>query len=180
VKTELASDVAVTDVEITVVDSSDLPDEGSIQIGSDIIDYTNNNRTTNTISGVTNISEVHSSGDEVWYNISTGTPSLLSVSDGVLYSYPLINADSDTKTIRILYSKKYTNITLDSDELAFPSYLYIDFLRASISWKKGEKDAQALDQKFSYDLLKHKSKDVSPTETSFKPTGLFYSSARRR
>jgi hypothetical protein len=64
--------------------------------------------------------------------------------------------------------------------LAFPSYLYIDFLKASISAKKGEKDAQTLGQQFVYDLMKHKAKDVSPVETGFKPSGRLYSSVRRR
>jgi len=179
VKTELDSAVATTDTEITVVDSSDLPDEGSINIDSDIIDYTANNRTTNVLSGVTNIDSAHSAEDEVWYAPETGIPDVISVNDGMLYSYPLINSSDDAKTITILYSKQYTNITLDSDELAFPSFLYIDFLKAAISAKKGEKDAQMLEQRFIYDLNKHKAKDVSPVETGFKPSGRLYSSGRR-
>lgn len=179
VKTELASDVGLTDTEITVVDSSDLPDEGSITIGDDSISYTANDRDTNELSGVTEISSTHTTGDEVWYNPETGLPDIVSVSDGVLYAYPLINDEDNAKTLTIIYSKEYTNITLDSDELAFPAYLYIDFLRAMISAKKGEKDSQALEKRFNYDLLKHKAKDVSPVETGFKPAGRLYPSSRR-
>lgn len=180
VKTELAADVALVDVTITVVDSSDLPDEGSIMIGDDSIDYTDNDRTTNILSGVTGITSTHTTGDEVWYDPETGTPDMVSVSEGVLYAYPLISDDASTKTIRIIYSKQYTNITLDSDELAFPSFLYIDFLRAAIASKKGEKDAQVLERRFDVDLLKYKSKDTSPVETGFKPATMLYPSSRRR
>jgi len=180
VKTELAADVATTDTEITVVDSSDLPDEGSIRIGEDEISYTDNDRDTNELSGVTDIDDTHTTGDEVWYDPETGLPDMASVSDGVLYVYPLIVEDTDAKTITILYSKQYTNITLDSDELAFPAYLYIDFLKTVISAKKGEKDTQVLEQRFEYDLNKHKAKNVSPVKTGFKPSDRLYSSSRRQ
>lgn len=180
VKTTLAADVALVDVTITVADSSDLPDEGSILIGDDTIDYTDNDRTTNVLSGVTGITSTHTTGDEVWYDVTTGAPEMVSVADGVLYVYPFIDSETDAKTITILYSKQFTNITLDSDELAFPSYLYIDFLKAAISAKKGEKDAQTLRQEFAYDLAKHKAKDTSPVETGFKPNMVIYPSSRRR
>lgn len=180
VKTTLAADVALIDTTITLTDSSNFPDEGSILIGDDIIDYTDNDRSTNVLSGVTGITSTHTTGDEVWYNMDTGAPQMVSVYNGVLYVYPFISQETEAKTITILYSKQYTNITLDSDELAFPSYLYIDFLKAAISAKKGEKDAQVLRQEFAYDLAKHKSKDVSPVETGFKPNMRIYPSSRRR
>ena len=179
VNTALAADVALVDTTITVEDSSDLPDEGSITIGDDSIDYTANDRSTNVLSGVTSISSTHSTGDEVWYDPNTGVPDLVSVNDGYLYINTLIDSSDDAKTIEILYSKQYTNITLDSDELAFPPHLYISFLRAAIAEKKGEKDAQSLDQKFNYQLLKYKSKDVSPTETALKPAIKLYPDSRR-
>jgi len=50
VNTALAADVALVDTTITVEDSSDLPDEGSITIGDDSIDYTANDRSTNVLS----------------------------------------------------------------------------------------------------------------------------------
>lgn len=179
VKTYLASDVATTDTEITVDDSSDLPDEGSILIGSDSIDYTANDRDTNVLSGVTNISTTHSTDDEVWYDATFGVPDAVSVMNGTLHVYPIINAEKYAKNITIVYSKDYTNITLDSDALAFPSYLYISFLRAAIAEKKGQKDSQVLRQSFDIELAKHKSKDVSPTEVGFRPSTPIYSSSRR-
>ena len=179
VTTTLAADIALVDVTVTVTDSSDLPDEGSIMVGSDSIDYTANDRATNILSGVTEITAVHSSGDEVWYNQSTGSPTVVSVMNGYLYTYPFINADADAKTITILYSKEYTNITLDSDELGFPSFLYISFLKSAIAAKKGQKDAQTLERNFNIDIMKHKAKDVSPTETGFKPGMVIYPSSRR-
>ena len=180
VNTTLTDDVALLDVTITVADSSNLPDEGSITIGEDSIDYTDNDRDTNILSGVTEITATHTSGDEVWYNQATGSPEVLSVMSGYLYTYPFINADADAKTIHLLYSKEYTNITLDSDELGFPSFLYISFLKAAIAAKKGQKDAQTLERNFNIDIMKHKAKDVSPVEVGFKPGFTIYQSSRRR
>jgi hypothetical protein len=178
VKTALADDVATTDTTITVDDSSDLADEGSIIIGTDTISYTDNDRDTNILSGVTGIDSTHSTDDEVWQGALTGTPNLATIYNGYLYTYPLINESDKAKTITVLYSEKYTHIDSDSDELSFPTFLYVDFLRAGIAERKGEKDAQSLERKFEVSLIKHKNKDVSPVETGFKPN-MVYPSSRR-
>jgi hypothetical protein len=103
---------------------------------------------------------------------------MVTIHEGYLYTYPLINESDKAKTITVLYSEKYTHIDSDSDELAFPSFLYIDFLRAGIAERKGERDAQNLVQRFDIGLIKHKNKDFSPVETGFKPN-MIYPSSRR-
>ena len=72
-QTTLNGAVADTDVTITLTDSGDFDDEGSIYVASpsisgtiDTIDYTGNTLSTSTLTGVTNIATGgHSTGTQV-------------------------------------------------------------------------------------------------------------------
>ena len=51
--TTLAADVSASATSIQVADSSIFPSSGSVQIGSEYVNYTGNNTTTNILSGLT-------------------------------------------------------------------------------------------------------------------------------
>jgi hypothetical protein len=179
VKAALTVAVALVDVTITLDSSTDLEDAGDILIGGDTISYTANNRTTGVLSGVTGITAIHSIGDEVWQGAETGEPEVLTVVDGYLKVYPLINESKDAKLIKIVYSKVFTPITLDSDELGFPPHLYIDWLEYRISRRKGDKDFIDLLKIFDTDLMRATGKDISATEKRFTPNQVIYADSRR-
>jgi hypothetical protein len=183
VSTTLAANIVLLplDVTVTVADASDLATEGTITVGSDTLSYTSKNNTTNVLSGVTGITMAHTLGEEVWQNNATDKPYMATVFDGYLYTYPVINATEDLYNICLVYNKQYTNITLDSDELAFPFYLYVTFLKTKIGERTGDKDLVVLKQDFDRDLAKHKFKDFSTTEHRFTPDPrmVLYSSSRR-
>jgi len=186
VKTTLAVAItATTDTTITLTDSGDFADDGDILIEGDSISYTDNNRTTNVLSGVTEISATHAitstegADMEVWQGADTGKPDYLTIVDGVMKTYPVIDDTDDDLIISLDIAKIFDAITLDSDELAFPSYLYISYLKYAIARKRGDGDLSNLQTEFWGMVNKHKKKDISPVNRNFTPTGVFYNSSRR-
>ena len=51
--TTTASTISASSTSVTLTDSSIFPNSGSVQIGSEYVNYTSNNTTTNTLSGLT-------------------------------------------------------------------------------------------------------------------------------
>lgn len=105
--TTLAADVAVIDTTITLSNSYDFPDSGSIEIEGDSIAYTGNTRATGTLTGVTAISAVHSSGAYIFsaVNFIKGDPLWYTVpSPGYFRVWPVCGTNSNN---RLLYSDFY-------------------------------------------------------------------------
>jgi hypothetical protein len=169
VTSTLAVVIALIDTEVTLTDTSDFSPEGTVIVGSDTLSYTSKDDTTNKLLGVTGITTTHAILGEVWQSPLVGMPRFATVLDGYLYTYPVINATTDLYNIVLVYNKQYTQLTLDSDELAFPFYLYIAYLKIKIGEKTGDKDLTLLKQDFDRDLMKHKVKDFSTTEHRFTP-----------
>lgn len=186
VSTTVATNFLTTDVTITLTDSTNFADEGTVLIEDDVITYTANNRTTNVLSGVTGITADHNTtttgghATEVWQNYTTGIPNVCTIIDGELQFYPLITNESYLKTLEIDYTKTFTVIDSDSDELMFPSHLYIAFLKWIIAGRKGEKDKNDYLQEFAVELRKEVIKATDPMETAFVPRVALYNRSRRQ
>lgn len=185
VTTTLAANVLTTDVTITLTDSSQFSDEGTITIEGDEISYTANDRATNVLSGVTGIDAAHNTTtaggntNEVWQGHDTGKPKVCTVVDGWLYTYPVIEEDEDELYLTIEYSEKYSHIDSDDDELAFPGFLFIDYLIAAIARKRGDADAREMKEDFQVGVIKHKVLDSSPVEKRLSPRLVVYPTSRR-
>jgi len=155
----LNGDIVTADTSITLTDSGDFDESGSIDIaGADIdelldnVAYTDNTETTNILSGVTGIRAAgHLSGVDVWQNASFGLPVNYTVRDGYIYFSQPFADDYIGESVFLDYYKKITDINSDSDELDEPFYnIFIPFLRFKIKQKK-DKD---LDWKSDVDYIK--------------------------
>lgn len=172
---------ATTDTEIYLTDSSEFADSGTILIEGDEITYTANDRTTGELSGVENIDSTHAITStagrdmEVWQGMSKGKPKYISVIDGVLQTYPVIAEDDDVRYLKLDYTKTYTPITLDSDELLFPGFLYTEYLIYKISQHRGDADQESRKNDFLRDLNKYSAGVANATEQSLKPRQRLYS-----
>lgn len=88
----------IGDITVTLADSSDFDTSGSIiVIGDDnadydTIDYTANNKTTNVLSGATNIAESHLIDSIVWQGITLGKPRVYSVFQDTIVLDPVPDA----------------------------------------------------------------------------------------
>lgn len=156
--TTLDGAVLTADTSITLIDSGDFDENGSIDIaGADIdedidsVAYTANTETTNIISGVTGIRTAgHADEVDVWQNASFGLPVFYTVIDGVIkFSQPFDN-DSAGESVYIDYYKKIVDINSDSDELDEPFYsIYTYYLRFKIKQRKDK----GLNWKNDYDYI---------------------------
>lgn len=175
VHTTLAADVSLVDVTITLTDSSDFDDTGSIEIGADsAISYTANNRTTNVLSGVTGITATHATGDDVWQAVSYGEPTYFTVWSGYIYFDTPVSADFATKNIYLSYYRKPTAITQDTDTLNIPDFtLYHYYLAWKILLRKANgmttQESEAMRLKFEERKLNLMRTERTGQRNLFKP-----------
>ena len=91
--TTLNGAVLTSDTSITLTDSGDFDESGSIYIAAaattgvlDTVAYTANAEATNIISGVTGIQTAgHATLIDVWQGVTFGFPTFFTVNDGYIY-----------------------------------------------------------------------------------------------
>ena len=128
VKDSLGAAITSTgDVTVTLTDSSDFPDSGSIQVvdddgeGFDSIDYTSNNRGTNVLSGVTNIAETHLNGAIVWYGVTPSEPNAWNAFEGNVVIDPVPSETYEEYNLKTDLYTKPTLVNDLADEAQFPA-----------------------------------------------------------
>ena len=180
VKDSLGAAIASTgDVTITMTDSSDLDTSGSIYVidddntAFDTIDYTGNNKTTNVLSGVTNISETHLNGAIVWQGITFGKPSAYSVFEDTIVLDQVPSATWDNVN---LYIDAYIDPVVVNDladEADFPSTVVKPYVAYRFALILGD-SAKASNFYGVYQTEKDKivRKESTGHAQSFKPTRL--------
>lgn len=136
--TTLASAITSTsDVTVTLTNSGDFDDSGSISIiesgTQDDISYTSNTEGTGVLSGVTGIDATHSSDIDVWQNPSFGLPTYYTVFGGYIYFDCPFASDYEAEGIYIDFYKYVPAVDSDSDELDEIDYdMFVPGLKAKI------------------------------------------------
>ena len=170
--TTLNGAIVTADTSITLTDSGDFDESGSIEIAGEDIDevldsvaYTANTETTNIISGVTGIRAAgHADGIDVWQNAAFGLPTNFTLNDGYIYFSQPFADDYAGESVYIDYYKGITDINSDGDELDEPFYnIYIPWLRFKIKAKK-DKD---LDWKNDIDYIAWLNKKEAQIEKNY-------------
>ena len=120
---------------VTLTDSSDFSDGGSIQViaddgeSIDSIAYTANNRSTNVLSGVTGIAATVANGAIVWQGATFGKPRRFSVfEDTVVLDPPPSEAWEQYNLIGDIYEKPLVVNDL-ADEAQFPATVIKPFVK---------------------------------------------------
>ena len=127
----LTADIIVGSTTITVSDSSNFMDSGTIVVGANTYSYSANNRTTGVLtiptSTTTNvISEVAFQG------ATTGTPQYWTTYGGYLYFYPLMGAQYNGRDGMIDYYKKQVTIQFDADQIILSDPTVVEYY---LAWK---------------------------------------------
>jgi len=142
--TTLASDYAIVDATITLTDSRDFDESGSIEIEGDDIEYSANNESTGVLTISTAGSSAHTKGKDVWQNASLGTPAYFTVftdADGsnyIFFDCP-IHSDYLDQNIWGDYYKTVTAYDSDADTLDELEYdMFVPGLTWRIKKKKNE------------------------------------------
>jgi hypothetical protein len=165
--TTLNGDVADTDTSIVLTNSSAFGDSGTVLVNGDTIEYTGNNRATNTLTGVTGIvSGGHSDGDYVFQDYTTGTPFIYTIpSEGKARFWPLADASINNEVIFIDYYKRIPQVNSLGDDIVVPyTKAAIDYMAYRIkkfaaggTLSVGDEDYQ----QFQFDFKRMIEQDVS-------------------
>ena len=140
--TTLESAYTVGDATITLTNSRDFDESGTIRIGDDTIEYSANAESTGILTVSSDGDSNHSADVDVWQDVALGLPSRYSVitdSDGsnyIVFDLPL-DDDYEDQNIYIDYYKTLSNCDSDSDTLDEPEYdMFVPYLKYKIKYKK--------------------------------------------
>ncbi len=122
-RTTVASDVTTGDTEITLTNSYDFDDEGSVMIDGQVIEYDDKDNATKELeeipaSGTGSVTADIIAGANVWQgSYEEGTPEYFTVYDGYLYWYPLTDSARPIMNIVADFWTEAPEIDSDSDTL---------------------------------------------------------------
>ncbi len=171
--TQLKLPLGIGDVTMTLNDSSDFDDSGSVQIGGLTIDYTANDKSTGILT-ITSSASVYTAGTEVFQNAPYGVPTYYTVHSGYIWHYPILSSEYDGNDYNLDYYSDISPITSDSDILSVPDpilvkdYLVSAYIRRMNNGEDTEGSTAAY-QKFLARLKKLKQTETMNRKIIMKP-----------
>jgi len=141
VQTTLAANSLALATSITLTDSYEFSESGSVYVGSDTVAYTANTETTGVLSGCTGTTHAHIAGDSVWQGVTPGLPEKYTIDAGYIKLNVPVETDYVGYKLKIRYLKKLTRLSDFSDNTEIPfTYTAQTFLASKIEARKGNLD----------------------------------------
>lgn len=141
--------ISIGNTSVTLVDSNDFADSGTINIDGTSYAYTTNTRSTGVLSGFTSFSAQISADSNVWQNVTFGEPLRFVINNGYAYFDVPPSSDYSGRNIWIDYYKKAVKPTSDGATLNFnESQAYISWIEMAIKRDKGNGTLSAEDSSF--------------------------------
>ncbi len=128
----LAVAAAVSDTTLTLVNSTDFTDEGTIQVGPNQYTWTANNRTTNVLSLGSAVTAIAPINQDVFQFASLGYPTYWTIWAGYIYHWPAIGSSYNNRNYYLDYYKSLTLITSDYDNIVLPDPTVVQYY---LAWK---------------------------------------------
>ncbi len=138
--TTLATSITGASITVVLTNSSSFADSGSIQIDGDVIAYTANNRTTNTLSGVTGIDANHAAGVVALQRFIMDVPTIYTImNSSTIQLWPLAGAIVNNRILKLDYYKKIPTIDSLNDTVTMTNIQpAIDYVAYRIrKWNAG-------------------------------------------
>ena len=137
VYTEVATEAAIGATSLVLDDTSDLDDDGSIDViisnEKYTIEYTANDRDTNTLTvDVDQITVVLTVDSSVWQGITEETPQYYSVWDSYIYLWPMITSSYTGRNLTMDFYTDIEDINSQADVLSGSKF---DLLIPYLKWK---------------------------------------------
>ena len=129
--TTLSADAAVGATSITLSDSYEFAESGTVYIGGNTITYTANAESTGVLSGIPasgsgSITTAASSGDTVWQGLNPGVPEKYTIFNGKIYLDVPVETDEVGKKLKFKYLKALDRFDDFSDTTDIPFYEAIE------------------------------------------------------
>lgn len=129
--TTLSVNINLNDVTITLVDSSDFEDSGTVSIGANTYAYTANNRATGVLT-ITAATTTNTSGTDVFQGGTVGTPQYWTTFGGYLYFFPILSPTLNGRNAILDYYSALLPTTLDTQEVMLPDPMVVTYY---LAWK---------------------------------------------
>ena len=182
-KFELAGTVRTTvsgsaanagDTTLNVASNVELPEEGTVYLGSDVITYTGKSGTTQ-LTGVPStgtgaITTTHSIGTAVWYGVTPDFPTKYTVDKGKIIFNKPFSSTYENYNIKLEYFREIPRITQACDNTEVDHYDIMYFSVAEkIEKRKGNLEKAAQFKKdFTDDLLERAVSNEVPTPDTYR------------
>jgi len=142
----LSAGTLIGATSITLVNSAEFGETGTVNIGSDIVTYTANAQTTGVLSGIPasgtgSLTATHTAGDQVWQGFTSGKPQAYSVFSGKIILNQPVSSTYAGQILKPKYIKKLTRFTSFASTTDIPFfYLFSDYIASNIEFRKGNND----------------------------------------
>ena len=181
VYTEVATQGEIGATSLVLDDTSDLEDEGSIDVFVSgekyTLEYTANTRSTNTLTvGSDQITVTLPVDSQIWQNIEEDEPEYFSIQDGYVYLWPIISSEFEGRNLTGDYLIEFEDIDSQMDVLSGKYFgMLIPYLKFKIRTitennnKEDLKDSSYLEfRELLNDAIKN---EPLPEGTAFRPRG---------
>jgi hypothetical protein len=152
-ETTLASNSLALATSLTLTDSYEFTETGSIYIGSDTVKYTANAESTGILTGCTGTTSAHTAGDSVWQGIIPGEPEKYSIFNGQLILNVPVDSDNAGMKLKIKYLKKTTPFDDFEDTTDIPFYEAISYYIASKIERRKRNFDESAKQREEFDRI---------------------------
>ncbi len=171
-RTDLTAQAVATDTSISVTDTADFEDSGTIYLGSEIVTYTGKTTTSLTgipASGAGAITETHASGSPVWQGIAPGRPYWYSMFEGnILLDRPVSEQYAGQK-VKVRHYKSLDRLTSVSSITEIPfTNVFPTYIAGRIEQRQGNLDKyQLYMQDFTKQVTANAQADFSYTTDEY-------------
>ncbi len=136
--------VTIGATSIVLNSTHDMDAAGAITVANNavgdglmVVSYTGNNKTTNTLTGVTGVTRNIADGTDVWQRAVFGLPTAYTIDNGKIYFDVAIKLDYDGEDVKTDYYQAIQPIHSDADRFDEPFYdLYTSYLKWKIKYLK--------------------------------------------
>lgn len=129
--TTLANSISLANLTITLTDSSNFDDTGTVTIGANSYTYTANNRSTNVLT-ITSATTTNTSGTDVFQGASTGNPQYWTIFGGYAYFYPVLSSTYNNRDANMDYYSSLIRTSTDTQTIVVPDPTLVNYY---LAWK---------------------------------------------
>jgi hypothetical protein len=130
--TTLATNIIVGAITVTLTNSSDFDDGGTIMIGENTYEYSTNDRTTNILTLESASTTTNTAGEDVFFGATFGLPKYWTTVEGYIYFYPVLGNTYNHKNAYLDYYVAPTIIVNDTDKIVLVDPTVVQYY---LAWK---------------------------------------------
>ena len=130
--TTLKNTLNIGDSTITLTDSSDFDNSGTVQVGANQLSYTDNNKSTGILTLSSNSTVTGIIGQDIFQAASLGNPTYFTIYNGTIFHWPVTSSTYANRNYVLDYYKSLTQIQHDSDIIILPDSTLVQYY---LCWK---------------------------------------------